>query len=112
MNEYQVLGSAITYLRRYSLSAMLGLVTDEDTDAKGDSKTAKTAKRAINSLDAGYSQHYDTKKAPVSEKQKNLIRMLTKKQGVEDSAIEDRIKQLKDSSEASGAINRLKELAE
>ena len=109
MNEYQVLGSAITYLRRYSLSAMLGLVTDEDTDAKGDSKTAK---KAINSLDAGYSQHYDTKKAPVSEKQKNLIRMLAKKQGVEDSAIEDRIKQLKDSSEASGAINRLKELSE
>lgn len=109
MNEFQVLGSAITYLRRYSLSAMLGLVTDEDTDAKGDSKTAK---KAINSLDAGYSQYYDTKKAPVSEKQKNLIRMLAKKQGVEDSAIEDRIKQLKDSSEASGAINRLKELSE
>lgn len=35
MNEFQVMGSAITYLRRYSLSAMLGLVTDVDTDANG-----------------------------------------------------------------------------
>jgi len=35
-NEFQVLGSAITYLRRYSLSSMLGLVTDEDADASGE----------------------------------------------------------------------------
>lgn len=33
MNDFQVLGSAITYLRRYALSSMLGLVTDKDTDA-------------------------------------------------------------------------------
>jgi hypothetical protein len=33
MNAYQVLGSAITYYRRYSLSAALGLITDKDTDA-------------------------------------------------------------------------------
>lgn len=36
MNQFQVLGSAITYLRRYALSAMLGLVTDKDTDASGE----------------------------------------------------------------------------
>lgn len=35
MNKFQVLGSAITYLRRYSLSAMLGIVTDKDNDAAG-----------------------------------------------------------------------------
>lgn len=35
MNDFQVLGSAITYLRRYALSAALGLVTDKDTDASG-----------------------------------------------------------------------------
>jgi len=33
MNDYQVLGSAITYIRRYALSSILGLVTDKDTDA-------------------------------------------------------------------------------
>lgn len=35
MNEFQVLGSAITYIRRYALSSALGLVTDKDTDATG-----------------------------------------------------------------------------
>ena len=41
MNDYQALGSGITYLRRYSLSSILGIVTDEDTDASGEqSKTA------------------------------------------------------------------------
>jgi hypothetical protein len=36
MNEFQVLGSAITYIRRYALSSVLGLVTDKDTDAGGE----------------------------------------------------------------------------
>ena len=36
MNDFQVLGSAITYMRRYQLSAMLGIITDKDTDASGD----------------------------------------------------------------------------
>lgn len=38
MNHFQVLGSAITYIRRYALSSLLGLVTDKDTDAAGDTK--------------------------------------------------------------------------
>ena len=36
MNDFQVLGSAITYLKRYSLSAMLGIVTDKDVDGAGE----------------------------------------------------------------------------
>ena len=36
MNTFQVMGSAITYYRRYSLSSALGLITDKDIDAKGD----------------------------------------------------------------------------
>lgn len=36
MNQFQVLGSAITYIRRYALSSILGLVTDKDTDAGGE----------------------------------------------------------------------------
>lgn len=36
MNDFQVLGSAITYIRRYSLSSMLGIVTDKDVDASGE----------------------------------------------------------------------------
>jgi hypothetical protein len=41
MNEFQVLGSQITYLRRYSLACMLGLVTDEDRDAEGKQEKKK-----------------------------------------------------------------------
>jgi hypothetical protein len=36
MNDFQVLGSAVTYLRRYSLSSILGIVTDKDIDASGE----------------------------------------------------------------------------
>lgn len=36
MNDFQVLGSGITYMRRYALSSILGLVTDKDTDASGE----------------------------------------------------------------------------
>ena len=46
MNDFQVLGSAITYMRRYQLSAMLGLVTDKDTDAGGQQvQTAQVQKQ-------------------------------------------------------------------
>ena len=46
MNNYQALGSAITYLRRYSLSAMLGLVTDKDVDAADIKPKTEAAKPA------------------------------------------------------------------
>ena len=41
MNDFQVLGSQITYLRRYAISAILGLVTDKDTDAAGKQQPRK-----------------------------------------------------------------------
>lgn len=43
MNAFQVMGSAITYYRRYALSASLGLITDDDKDACGEQvKKVKT----------------------------------------------------------------------
>lgn len=52
MNDFQVLGSAITYLRRYALSAALGLVTDKDTDAAGvqEEKPVAKSKPANNTI--------------------------------------------------------------
>ena len=44
MNDFQVLGSAITYIRRYALSSALGLVTDKDTDASGEQVKKDTKK--------------------------------------------------------------------
>jgi len=45
MNEFQVMGSAVTYIRRYALSSMLGIITDKDTDAGG--KAVKEVKKMI-----------------------------------------------------------------
>lgn len=58
MNDFQVLGSAITYIRRYALSAMLGLVTDKDTNGGG---------KQIDTKD------HDYKKVWLSETQLNQI---------------------------------------
>jgi hypothetical protein len=35
MNDFQVFGSNLTYMRRYCLSCCLGIVTDKDIDAAG-----------------------------------------------------------------------------
>jgi hypothetical protein len=48
MNSYQVAGSGITYFRRYSLSSILTLVTDVDSDATGEEKPAPPTKAALN----------------------------------------------------------------
>ena len=52
MNDFQVLGSAITYIRRYALSSALGLVTDKDTDAGGQQTSAPAPKQNVQSLPA------------------------------------------------------------
>jgi hypothetical protein len=56
MNEFQVLGSAITYIRRYALSSALGLITDKDTDAAGEQVKApnKAAKIPLKVGDANW----------------------------------------------------------
>ena len=60
MNAFQVLGSAITYMRRYQLSAMLGLVTDKDTDAAGEQKpTPKAQPKAKQVLTANHPKYDD-----------------------------------------------------
>jgi hypothetical protein len=43
MNDFQVLGSAISYLRRYALSSILGIISDKDTDASGQQTSAPKA---------------------------------------------------------------------
>lgn len=50
MNDFQTLGSAITYIRRYALSSALGLITDKDTDASGEQvkTTTKVEQPVVN----------------------------------------------------------------
>ena len=49
-NATQDLGSAITYLKRYTLLAMLGLVADVDTDGNVEAASAPAAKPKVAKL--------------------------------------------------------------
>lgn len=46
LNEAQELGASITYMKRYGLSAILGISTDEDTD--GVTEKPSNAKSCVN----------------------------------------------------------------
>ena len=59
MNFFQSYGSAISYFRRYSISSLLNLVSEKDSDARGEQKKSKrtlddaTFKKALVSIEAG-----------------------------------------------------------
>lgn len=89
MNDFQVLGSAITYLRRYSLSAALGLVTDRDTDAHGEQKAPRKPAAAIDPAVL------------------TLIRTTAKDKGIDEATTEARIKSFKTTEDAQHAYQNL-----
>ena len=45
INDLQALGAAITYMKRYSLSAMLGIAADADTDGEGADNVKRPERR-------------------------------------------------------------------
>lgn len=55
MNDFQVLGSAITYIRRYAISSMLGIITDKDIDGAGEQqkKQPEAVSQALPFLNTG-----------------------------------------------------------
>ena len=63
MNTFQVLGSAITYYRRYSLSAALGLITDKDIDACGEQETKAPTPPKKEALTESHPRYAGAKKA-------------------------------------------------
>lgn len=71
MNEFQVLGSAITYLRRYALSAALGIVTDKDTDASGVQEVKQEKKQESNDTDKPWLNESSPSWSAVVESMKN-----------------------------------------
>jgi hypothetical protein len=73
-------GSAITYARRYSLMAMLGLVADEDDDANGASaRPAATTAAPAASAPADPAASYATQGGGATEKQIGFARKLLAK---------------------------------
>jgi len=53
MNDFQVLGSAITYIRRYALSSILGIASDKDNDGAGQQQHPKNTLPKKPKLDVG-----------------------------------------------------------
>jgi len=86
-NDPQSVGSAITYGRRYALSAMIGIVADEDDD--GNATMSKTdeqktpAKKTVN------------KSQFVSEKQRARLYAKTKASEIPDEIVKDYLKSKK-----------------
>jgi hypothetical protein len=83
MNDFQVMGSAITYVRRYAISSMLGLVTDKDTDASGEQVKklptidAKRFQKAVEAIQTGnYTREELEAKFTLTEGQTDLLNAL------------------------------------
>lgn len=71
MNKFMVMGSAMTYFRRYHLVVMCGLITDEDSDAGGaipEKKTTDT-KSTGRSVEANAEKDGATQFIPIFENQ-------------------------------------------
>lgn len=59
MNKFMVEGSAITYFRRYHLTTMLGLTSDEDSDAGGKKPTKQKPGRSVEATAAATTNDID-----------------------------------------------------
>lgn len=103
MNEYQVLGSAITYLRRYSISSILGIVTDKDTDAGGEQKPKTETNQSTAKEELPWLNVLDNDKNFTRE----WNRLIAKKQSKEKIDIKELRKFYKISKEVEGKINDL-----
>jgi hypothetical protein len=80
MNEYQSYGAAVSYFRRYCLSSCLGLVTDKDTDAAGQSTSPSLntwidAIARVNTIE-DLEKLYDSKKMQIAGN-KEIIDLFT-----------------------------------
>lgn len=74
MNEFQVLGSGVSYIRRYSLSSALGLITDKDTDAAAQEAPAKKTAPAKKEAPAKKTKTPEEKHAAAVKKAVTLLK--------------------------------------
>lgn len=101
-NTPQGQGSAITYMRRYALSAILGLATEEDDDGNAASKPKPVEKAAVKKPEKVITSLSDIKKSIASrlgklgvnykeltpEESKTMFLDLTKLEPTEDNFLE------------------------
>ena len=86
MNDYQSLGSALTYFRRYHLVVAFGILTDEDVDAlsptvvKTDIKHVEKVKQliAIGRAKSTLEKYFTTYKDKMTEADRKEVQQLIK----------------------------------
>lgn len=86
MNDYQSLGSALTYFRRYHLVTAFGIITDEDVDAISPTVKKTTINHvekvkqliAIGRAKSTLEKYFDTYKLKMSEEEEKDIKDLIK----------------------------------
>ncbi len=81
VNEHHLLGSAITYLRRYAWSAIIGLSTEEDDDANSLQGTTYQSKSSKTKVEL--SPMIEEKPPTISSEQVEELTMLMEKCGKE-----------------------------
>lgn len=74
----QQLGSSITYMRRYLLGSLTGLVTDDDDDARAATEAAKEARREVHKAAA------EDAVPRISDKQTKHMHALLGELGIKD----------------------------
>jgi hypothetical protein len=83
MNYPQALGSIITYFRRYALASILGLVADEDADARNHKEEVKPSKvklteamynSAVKALHNGFTIERLRQKYEISKEQEETLK--------------------------------------
>lgn len=81
-NNLQNLGGGLTYLRRYAISAILGIAADEDNDGEGSTLEKKTsAPKAPNVKEPEKWLNYKDKAGNITPEWKNLL------QGISDGKV-------------------------
>ena len=90
MNPMQAMGSAITYARRYSLQAVIGIAPDDDDDGEG-SGTSKTAAKPQKSSNSGAKIETKPIVAMATDEQMSQLYDLVAAREVSDQAMIDLI---------------------
>lgn len=81
--DIQKAGGAITYLRRYALTAALSVAADEDTDGAHAEKDRPAPVANPRNLNGPAARHMATE--PMTDKQKQMLGRLVREQGWADS---------------------------
>lgn len=127
VNELQSLGSALTYIRRYALSAIIGVVSDDDDDGnqatkkpasekrpaaeKQESATPKPATVQYANLEFPTYNHFETWAAGYYGLEISDIRAALRNDGLKFTADSARIEQFKDCL-AAAAMEKLAQTGE